>query len=232
MSKKRATLDSASSAATVSAPARRASQPGPLEERVQDLAGGPLVGQLDVPPEVRDQRAAPRPRPREAQDPGLAPELVQDLEHGPVPAARGLDDGRQVLAAEAVLLRCRDPVNVDARREVRDRAEERQQHPDLRPRVQTGRPGEAPRNARDVERPQDRVRGRVRPDQDRGVAGPGAAVDASRDVRGDPVRLVGAGGERLVADGRCAPEPRSGTICLTMPARTSSRSGSLWRMSR
>ena len=110
-------------------PSPRAGEPARVpQERVQDLAGRPLVGQRRVRAQVGDE-----PRPRVAASPGESrrmpgwrSELLEDLPDAAVAAARGVHDRRQVLAAEAVELRRGEGVHVDARRpEVGDGAQER-----------------------------------------------------------------------------------------------------------
>ena len=133
--------------------------------------------------------------------PGLARELLEHLVHGAVPPARGGHDVDEVRAAQAVQLRRRERVHVHRRVGVRDRPQEREQQPDLGSRVEPGRPREPPRDPLEVERPEDRVRGRVRAHEDRHVAVRRTFAHPARDVRRDPVGLLGAGGERLVPDG-------------------------------
>ena len=108
----------------------------------------------------------------------------------------------------------RERVQVDARVEVGDDAQERQQQADLGPGVQPGRAREAPRDAGHVERAQDRVGVAVGPDEDGVVARRGAGRDPPADLGGDPVRLLGARREGLEPDRarragetRCGPEP-------------------------
>ena len=65
------------------------------------------------------------------------------------------------------------------------------------------------------------------------VARRGAALDPPADLGGDPVGLLRAGREDLEADRRRRRRRRAAARSrLTIPARTSSRSGSLNRMSR
>ena len=132
--------------------------------------------------------------------PGLPVQLLEDLADRAVPAAGHVDDRGQVLAAEAVHLRRRERVQVDARLGLRHDAQEREQQADLRPGVQAGRPREAPRDAGDVERPQEGVGVAVGPDEDGVVARPSAGGDPAADLGDDPVRLVRGGRERLQRD--------------------------------
>ena len=73
---------------------------------------------------------------------------------------------------------------------------------DLRPGVETARAGEPPRDPLEVQRAQHGVRGRVGAHEDRDVPGRASLPHAPGDVRGDPVRLLRAAREGLVADRR------------------------------
>ncbi len=174
-----------------------------LEEPVQQLAGGELVRGLGIPAQVGDEARHGRARlGRDAQDARLAVELLEHRPHRAVPATRHVDDRGQVLAAEAVHLGRGQRVQVHARLEVGDDAQEREQQPDLGPGIQPRRPGEPPRDAGHVERPQDRVGVAVGADEDRVVARRGPSLDAPADLGGDPVGLLGARREDLEPDRR------------------------------
>ena len=181
-------------------PGQQAAAP---EEAVEQLPGRALVGHLGVAAQVRHQPVRRVARLRaQPQDPGLALQLVEDRPDGAVAAAGHVDDGGQVLAAERVGVGRRERVQVHAGLEVRHHPQEGEQHPDLGPRVQARRSGEAPRDAGHVQGAQDRVGMAVGPDQDGVVARRGAGRDPPADLRGDPVRLLRAGREDLQADRR------------------------------
>ncbi len=167
------------------------------------------MGQRRVRPQICDEATRRGTRRRgEAQDARLSVELVEDVEDRPVAAASGRDDRGQVLAAEPVHVRRGERVDVHARRQVGDRAHEREQQPDLRAGVQARRARETPRHSRDVQRPQDRVGRRVGTDEDRVIAWPRAALDPPRDLRGHPVGLLRARPECLQPNGhRAAARP-------------------------
>ena len=162
-------------------------------------------------PQVRDEPRDRGPCLRgEAQDAGLPIELLEDVPETPVPPPRRRHDRRQVLPAEPVDVRAGQPVHVDARREIGNRPQERQQDPDLGPGVQAGRPGEPPRDRGQVQAAEDRVRVAVGADEDREVARPCSAGDASGDLCCDPVALLGSGRERL------EPDRRTRLVCRTL----------------
>ena len=122
-------------------------QPAPTQELVQHFAGRPLVGQLGIAPNVPDQPLEHCPRRRgEPQQPRLAGQLLDHVPKGAVAATRRVEDGSEVLATQAVHLRGRQRVKVDARGEIRDRAQKGQQQPDLGPRIQPRRSREVPRH--------------------------------------------------------------------------------------
>ena len=183
----------------------RRGQPGEraavTEERVQHLAGRALVGHRREPGHVGDEPMHALARPRgHAQDAGLAVELVERGHHRAVSAAGRVDDGGQVVAAEAVHLRGGERVQVDARLGICHGSQEGHQEAHLRPGVQSGRAGEPPRDTGDVERPQHRVGMAVGAHEHGVIPGSGTLGDPPHDVRGDPVRLLRPGGERLEAD--------------------------------
>ena len=146
--------------------------------------------------------AACRVSERQAQDPGLALELVEDGPDGPVSSPGHVDDRGQVLAAERIRVGGRQRVQVDARLEVGDDAQERQQAPDLGPGIEAGRSGEPPRDAGHVQGPKDRVRVPVGSDEYGVVAWCRPRGDPPADLRSDPVRLLRARGEDLQPDRR------------------------------
>ena len=173
-------------------------QPRPAQERVEHLARRPLVRERAVGAQVRDEPGDARPAVgRDAQDAGLAIELLEHVPHGAVAAPGRGDDGGQVLATERVQLRGRERVDVDARRQVRDGAQERHQEADLGPGVQPGGSREPPRDPGHVQRAQDRIGVVVRAHQDRVVAGRCPVCDPAADLRRDPVRLLGRAREGL-----------------------------------
>ena len=82
-----------------------------LEEPIQQLACGEVVGGLGVPAQSADQPGHGGARlGGDAQDPWLSIELLEDRPHRAVPAAGHVDDRGQVLAAEAIHLGCRQRV--------------------------------------------------------------------------------------------------------------------------
>ena len=172
--------------------------PAVAQEGVQHLARRAFVGHRRVAGQVRDEPTDRLPARRgDAQDARLPLELVERRPHRPMPAAGGVHDRRQVLAAQAVDLRRGERVQVDARFGVRDRAQERHEQAHLRSGVQPRRTGEPPRDAGHVQRSQDGVGVAVGADQDRVVARARTRSDAPGDVRRDPVGLLGTGRERL-----------------------------------
>jgi hypothetical protein len=98
MSKKRAMFWSASSAATVSVEASRASRPLSREELVQNLAGRALVGQLRVRTvSVRDERSSDRRvSPAQPQGGRAACQLLHHFPERAIPAPGAVDDRRQI----------------------------------------------------------------------------------------------------------------------------------------
>ena len=173
------------------------------QEAVQELARRPFMGVIRVAVQVCDELADRRPRLRtDPQDARLPVELVEHGPDGPVAAAGHVHDRGQVLAAEPVDVRCRDRVEVDVRLEVCGDPQERQQEAHLGSGVQPGGPGEAPRDAGHVERPQDRVGVAVRADEDGVVAGGGPGLDPTPDLGRDPVGLLGTRAEHLEPDRR------------------------------
>ncbi len=171
------------------------------EERVEHLARRPFVRQRRVAAEVDHQAMDGLPtRRRDAQEPRLAVELLDDGPDGPVPAPGRIDDRRQVLPSERVWLDRRQGVEIDARLRIGDRPQEGHQQPDLGTRVQPGRTGEPPRDAGEVEGPQDRIGMPVGADEDRVVARRRPIADPPGDVGGDPVRFLRSGRERLETD--------------------------------
>ena len=178
-------------------------QPAAAQEAVQQLPGRAFVGGGRVGAQVGHEPMHDRPGVgRDAQDARLPVELLEDRPHRAVAAARHVDDRGQVLAAEPVDVRRRERVQVDARLEVGDDAQEREQEPDLRPGIQPGRPREAPRDPGDVQRPQDRIRVAVGADEDGVVARRGAGLHPPADLGRDPVGLLGARREHLEPDRR------------------------------
>ena len=172
------------------------------EEGVQDLAGRPLMGHRREARDVGHEPVDAGTRGgRETEDPGLPLDLLEDIPDGPVSPASRVDDAREVFAVDRVDVRCRERIEIHARMRVGHRPQERQKEPDLGTRVQPGRAREPPRDAGYVEGPQDRIRVAVRPDEDRMVTGRPASGDPARDIRGDPVRFLGARRERFELDG-------------------------------
>ena len=234
ISKKRAMFCSCSSASGVSVRDQPGEQAAAAQEPVEELAGRKLMGGICVAAQVGDQLRDRGPGlGRDAEDPGLALELLEDRPDRPVPAACHVDDRGQVFAAEAIDLRRREGVQVDARAEVGGDPQEREQQPDLRPRVEPGRPGEPPRDRGHVESPQDRVGVAVGPDEDRVVARPrrrprcaGRSRRRSSRPPRTPWRRPRAG------PGPARPRLRWARSRLRIPVRTSRRSGSLNRISR
>ena len=93
---------SASSARTVGSAGEPRERAGPPQERVQDLAGRPLVGEVGQIPQVADEPRDRFPGRRgDAEDARLPLELLEDLPQRPVATAGAGHDRGQVRAAEA-----------------------------------------------------------------------------------------------------------------------------------
>ena len=211
-SKKRATLRSASSAAGDSAPGERGQQPELAQERVEDLAGRPLVGEARrtaagrATSRSRAARVAGETRSR----PGWRPSSSRISQTVRLRRRARIDDRRQVLAAEAV-----DAPTQRGRRRRRSSRGRRsarrngEQQPDLGPGVQARGAREAPRDRR----PRSGCAGSGRRRRSSGRGRRGRAVRAPAAIRpadlgGDPVGLLRAGRERLVPDAAAAPAAR------------------------
>ena len=232
-SKNRATLRSDSSAAIESRrrPARRAARTragrrrGPRPSAVR----GPGSSSGAGPPRAARGRGG---SPGRAEEAGLARELLDHLPDAAVAPPRGVDDRGQVLPAEAVDLGRGQRVEVRPRAQVGDRAQGGEQQPDLGPRVQPEVPENrhgipATLNARTIGSAPALVRTST-------AWSRGAAPAAMR--RPISAAIQSASSEPVAnASARTGVAPASGRSDrnrLTIPARTSSRSGSLWRMSR
>jgi hypothetical protein len=117
------------------------SQPGQhaaaAQERVQDLTGRALVGQLEIATHVGDERSDLGPARRaQADEPGLLDQLLQ---HGPyrsIASPGGVHDGAQVLAIHADQVRAAQRVDVDAGVRISHHPQERHEDPDVGPPVQ------------------------------------------------------------------------------------------------
>ena len=172
-SKKRLMLASCSSAATLWPAGKLAEPAGVPEERVEDLACGPPLGELLVAPQVVGQaRQRGATAGCETEDRWLILQLLEDLEDAPVPAPRRSGHLAEVGGRDGVAIRGRERVDVDARRGVRDGAKQREQESHLGPGVQPGGAGEPPRQPRGGQRSEDRVRVRVRAHEDGEVPRP------------------------------------------------------------
>ena len=138
------------------------------------------------------------------QDPRLHIELLQDRPDGAVPATGHVDDPRQVLAAEAIDVGGRQRVKVDARFEVCDHAQEREEEADFGTCVESRGAGEPPRDPSHVEGAQDRVGLGIRANEDSMVTRRGSGLDSPADLRGKPIGFFGTRGERLKSNrSRC-----------------------------
>src|SRR5438552_1826782 len=144
-----------------------------------------------VTPEILDQARKRLTRRRaQPQESRLPAELVGHFPDRSVSAAGAVDDRREVFTTEAVDIGGGERVYVDARAEIGERTQEREKQPNFRPTVEPGAAGEPPRDAGEVQAPQDRVRVRVRTNEHRVVPRTGTGGDPSADFGGDPVRLL------------------------------------------
>ena len=218
-------------------PAGRASPVSP-QERVEDLARRSLVGERREPAQVGDEPVhAPTGSTRpDRRRPGWRSSSSR--------TSQSVRFRRRALATIAVRsspprpygLRRGERVDVDARAEVRDGPQEREQQPDLR----AGRTARTSRRTARPRRPGSRLRrigsasafARTRMAWSRGAAAGGDPARRSRRRSSPPPRSRSRSVSRRTA-ARRGPAARSGARKrLSIPARTSSRSGSLNRMSR
>ena len=232
MSKNRPMFASCSSAATLVAAGELGQPAGVAKERVEHLARGPALREVAVAAQVGGQpgeRGAAR-RARGASRPGCVLELLEHLEHAAVPPPRRARHLGEVAGRDPEALRGGEGVDVDARRRVGDRAQQREQEPDLRPRVQARRAREAPRQPGGVERSEDRRRRRSSPERaPRGRAAARRHRPAAGSLRRSSPPPRPPSGTRGAGSARPPGPTRSAMSRFEMPTFTSSRSGSLNR---
>ena len=203
------------------------------QEPIQQLARRLLVGRLAIGLQVRDQAVTWRAISGPPAGSPAARRVHQDGPDGPVPSTRHVDDAGQILAAQAVELRGRERVDVDARLRISDDPEEGQQETDLRTAVQARGPRKSPRDrppcssARRIGSAWPFARTRIA--WSRGVAPAAIRRPISAAIQSASPCLTrtlqGGAGSALTIGGRARRR-------LSMPVRTSSRSGSLNRIIR